>query len=600
MREGRIIFLLDSFDEMAQNLTRQILRENLHELFTGVGHNSKAILASRPNYFENSAERLLFVEHTSSTGQHPLDKKEYSIQTTVSEILRDNISRSGIVRLNDLSIEQRKKLFEIVLGSESPALTNLQKLFDRFQNLENISQRAVIARLLTTVAETISGPDGINLEGVSDIIPTKSDVLNEAGIFELITTSLLKRDLSIGGLSAADRLYFLERLAIFLQSRGNPPFIGPEILRELVASIFSRDLERSDSPELLLENYYRTCRRHSGLTTEGQFLDTSGQIDFPIDDDDNESRVGFSHNSLREFLIARSIFQYLQTPERFSDVHAINFSDAILGFISDFYEYDARLPYKFGNAFVKCTDSRMREILFKICARFASRLSIPMAELLSGSGIVEGIEVSQISLSGLKMSKINFRGCVFEDTDFSDSELQFAIFDNCDIAGILLDGATLNRTCFKTSNVESIFVYDEFDTKTHSYLRGRDARQWLFSRGASVYPDDDLNPLLGNPHYHAAREVAITLDKRNSGKHKEISLSRGTHLRHREFAVAFVNFMKRKKILIDHGRAKLGGGRLLVLGERYRTEIREFAKTGAIGPSFAEFFGEAGEKFKAE
>ena len=114
------------------------------------------------------------------------------------------------------------------------------------------------------------------------------------------------------------------------------------------------------------------------------------------------------------------------------------------------------------------------------------------------------------------MSKIKFRGCVFEDTDFSNCDLQLAVFDNCDIAGILLNGANLNGTIFRTANVESIFVYDDFDTKTHSYLKGRAARQWLFSHGASVHPDDDLNPLLGNPHYHAAREVAITLDKRNS------------------------------------------------------------------------------------
>lgn len=52
MNKGRIVFLLDSFDEMAQQLNRKTIRDNLKEILIGISGNSKAIMTSRPNYFE--------------------------------------------------------------------------------------------------------------------------------------------------------------------------------------------------------------------------------------------------------------------------------------------------------------------------------------------------------------------------------------------------------------------------------------------------------------------------------------------------------------------------------------------------------------------
>jgi hypothetical protein len=102
----------------------------------------------------------------------------------------------------------------------------------------------------------------------------------------------------------------------------------------LVERLFQDYLKRTDTPQQLLENYYRACRRHSGLTTEGQFLDTSGNIDAPVDEADTESRVGFSHNSLREYLAADALADHLVRGTDYPDLSEMSITDLIGDFLA--------------------------------------------------------------------------------------------------------------------------------------------------------------------------------------------------------------------------------------------------------------------------
>jgi predicted NACHT family NTPase len=333
-RHGRIVFLLDSFDEMAQHLSRATIRSNLNELLVGIGVHSKAIMTSRPNYFENRSERLLFVEGVDGPQFHSIDDEQIARETILAKDLEGHLENSQVVRLNDLTPEQRRRLFRTVLGAESAGYRRLNNLFNRFQQLASISQRAVIARLLTTVAESLADPGQQMIDGES-IIPEDLSELTQERIFRIILHNLLHRDRSIGDLNAGRRLLFLRSLAVRLQTKGREPFINPDELRQMIADLFSSDLRRTDTPESLLESYYRTCRRHSGLTTEGQFFDTSGRIDIPVEDTDNESRVGFSHNVLREFLVADAFADFIVTGQYYKGLDNVALSDTIIDFVYD-------------------------------------------------------------------------------------------------------------------------------------------------------------------------------------------------------------------------------------------------------------------------
>ncbi|MEM9825700.1 MAG: NACHT domain-containing protein [Planctomycetota bacterium] len=169
VNSGRILFLYDSFDEMAQSLSRSVLRENLEQLLLAVQGPSKAIMTSRPTYFESRAERLMVSQPTQDSSVHRHDQIVSKRQAAMSRFIEEHVTTTQFARLNDLSADQRKRLFGIVLRGNSEAKIALEGLFSRFGELESISQRAVMARLLTTVAETLASnaqattPDGYPL-----------------------------------------------------------------------------------------------------------------------------------------------------------------------------------------------------------------------------------------------------------------------------------------------------------------------------------------------------------------------------------------------------------------------------------------------------
>ncbi len=589
MNQGRIIFLLDSFDEMAQHLARETIRDNLNELLVGISARSRAIMTSRPNYFEGRAERLLIVERDGAPEWHALDDAKHSFQTATSRAIRDKLDKTQFARIQDLSPSQRKRLFEIVLGKDTASYRQLLNLFDRFQNLDSISQRAVIARLLTTVASTLALNEEIETIDGYPLLPDDIKQLNEAKVFEIVIYNLLHRDKGIGPLSSADRLKFLRAFAVSIQQPNRSPFATPAQVRELVGTLFHDRLRAVDNPEQVLENYYRTCRRHSGLTTEGQFKDTSGNVDVPVDELDTDSRVGYSHNSLREYLVADALSSHIKNAESLPQINTCIITDAVAEFFCGISQYDGGIRTKIKSAYRNNEDSSFREILFSLIVGFI-RQDRKNVNLLGNPPLIDGIDCSDLDLSGLELSNASFVHSIILDTDFRKSNLQNAVFDNCIIDGIMLDDSLIRNCDFKRSEVISIYAFDEFNSRTTAILKGREARQWLFSRGADVFPDDDLNPLLGQAWYEAAREVAKTLKARIGGSHQDVSLAKGTKMAHRTFATNFVEFLVKKNILRKVKSSDSGPGFVVKLNKAFWNDITEFCDNGKISSTLQPFF----------
>lgn len=99
-REGRIVFLYDSFDEMAQSLSRNTIRENLNELLIGLTDGSRAIMTSRPTYFESRAERILVVEGDPSPRAHKHDQIVHSKHRELARHIQEKLESVQYARLN--------------------------------------------------------------------------------------------------------------------------------------------------------------------------------------------------------------------------------------------------------------------------------------------------------------------------------------------------------------------------------------------------------------------------------------------------------------------------------------------------------------------
>jgi hypothetical protein len=590
MKEGKIVFLLDSFDEMAQHLKRDTIRENLKELLIGVSKNSKAIMTSRPNYFEGRAERLLVVERDGDIVWHPLDKKKFEYQNILSRTIKGRLEASQFARINDLNISQRRKLFKIVLGADSDAYKKLDELMKKFNELDSLSNRAVIARLLTTVAETIaSSKEQKTVDGYA-LLPDDLKTLNQAKIFEIIIYNLLGRDDNIGSLSATARLSFLRNFAIYLQQRNRSMFASPNEIRSLVKELFDFELRRSDTPEQLLESFYRTCRRHSGLTTESQFSDTSGQIDIPVDEDDSDSNVGFSHNSIREYLVADAIADFLVNENKYFRIESLLYNDLIGDFFIWKAEYYEGLTDKLKEKYFATGESNLHELLFKIILRFIQKDPNKYMSILGKTPTVNNIDISGIDFSGLSLQNGIIENCLAIDADFRKADLRKASFKNTILENVMFDDAVLNETDFRNAEIESIYVFDQYDSNTVKILSGKSARQWIYSHGAIVFPTNDLNLLMGKPWYEAAREVTRTIEHKMSGTHQDISLSKGTRKENRSFAEEFVDYLISKKLLLKVTKSKTGPGWVVKLDKKYTHLITSFSKDGKIHEILAPFF----------
>ena len=416
--------------------------------------------------------------------------------------------------------------------------------------------------------------------------------MNQGKIFSIVVSNLLYRDQNFTAISAAERLAFLRVFAAYLQSKKGDVFADPSEVWKIIRELFGDDARRSDHPEQVLENYYRTCRRHSGLTTEGQFLDTSGQIDMPVDETDKESRVGFSHNSLREFLVADAFCDYVKNGRDVGYLSQVTVTEAIADFFWDIMEYETNTHQLVERKYSTVTDSNLREKIFHLIHRRMQSTKSSVGEFLGMPPRIIGLDISGFDFSGLKLENLHVDDCIAQDTDFRGSILTNAAFDRSILDRVMFDGCRLNGADFRGSQIDSIYVFDEFDTRTSAVFMGKDARQWLFSNGAKVHPASDLNPYLGQPWYEAAREVTRTLERRIAATFQETSLAKGTKKKYREFAKGFVEHLKSKGILEPIFKSKHSKGSVVRVRKDMRGVVTDFSQKGIIHDDLMDYFQE--------
>ena len=298
----------------------------------------------------------------------------------------------------------------------------------------------------------------------------------------------------------------------------------------------------------------------------------------------------FSHNSLREFLVADAFADYLSNSNEFAKLSTITVTDAVVTFFADLAVYSDNLLDKLSDAYMNCVDSNMKERLFRLLFGFVRRDAKTNMSFLGNPPILNDLDLSGVDFSGLPLRNANLSGSILPDTDFRNTNLQRAQFDRSILDGTMLDAADIESADFSHSEIESIFVYDEFDTKTTAMLHGKEARQWLFSRGGKVRNSSELNPLLGKPWYEAAREVTKTLERRIAGSHQDSSLSKGTSLKYRQFAIDFVKHLRSCGVLVDLRVSRDRSSTLVKVDPDRRNIIRQFNDDGTIDNALQSFF----------
>ncbi len=573
VRRGRIVLLLDSFDEMAQKLGRAEIQNNLRELMSGITGQSKAILTSRPTYFESGAERLRMFADVNLI---PEDHEDYSLYKAYSEFdlqLQNQIKTTTTIQLSDLTEDQRRRFFARVL-TKPEAIEKLNRMMNRMQGLAQMTERPVIARLLMMAVPSLRESD-------IDQMPVD---LNEASVFRLIVAQLLQRDENLfgGQLTNSERHLFLKELAFVISKQGNDNYVSNRVIRALVERLFALKIHSHETPEIVAEQYFRACRRAAGLSVEKTAAGLTRDIE------DWDSRVGFSHNALREYLYAEFVREHLFGDRAVSLFFNATISDqtvTFLGYMLGDDENQKLLSEIQGHG-------RLREFAFDIAWRLLPNESREEMAAIVG----DALDFALMDLSGLDLSERDLSGATFSNSliggvNFRESNLDGANFQGAVIEMTALDDASLEGTSFAKADVRSIVVYDAGQKRVLTRF-GDDARQWLFTSGSEIGAKDQINPLTRSRKYQVAYKVLRKMERYKFGStHHEFGLLRGIRQDQLTIGREFVEMLSSRDYLRFVRKATKGGRgtNVLEIARERRQDLQDLFD-GRCPPKLMDFF----------
>jgi hypothetical protein len=288
MRNGRIILILDGYDEMAQFLSPRERRACLGTLADLAGQGAKGILTSRPNYFTETEELRVFETLYATLEQNKYylgaSDKEYlatekSVDTLITRYLLDRYERD----LSDLNQEQTISLVRRKLSGDIEGQALILGLLHRVFREETGRNKVALSGKPVIIAYLLELVD--DLRKLSEI--EGSVELTEWDVYKMIVDRLMLRDQQRSPLDPQRRRKTLQRLAIAISSKESRS-ATESVLKDVIDAEFHSDFRLMAPDE----------RRHR---RDELFEDIRGSATLTRGEGDANTWV-FSHNSLREYL----------------------------------------------------------------------------------------------------------------------------------------------------------------------------------------------------------------------------------------------------------------------------------------------------------
>lgn len=569
VRSGRVVLLLDGYDEMAQYFNSRERRQCLEALATLSSEGARGIITSRPNYFTLSEELQVFEAlYSSIKATHYLNSSARAFLDRESEVdrLLENFLNRFERHLRDLTPDQTNALVERILNDDPQGLATIKNILIKiFRNQDGdsiaLSGKPVIVSYLLEVVEQLkqlpSGSQGDDIR------------LGEWQVYKLIVDQLMLRDLERSPDITPDaRRHFLQRLALFLSRRENE-FILEADFKDLVSSEFQRELNRhsGDAKIEALSRYFSDLRSSATLTRS---VSPSGE------------GWRFSHNSIREFLIAEYIASRLKAGNFVNDRVAV--SDAMRTFAAAMSSEEVeRLLSALQNAWrrVEFDGVGKGQALCLFWDAFFSRSTDggdrTRALLSKFSGIGGGLQ--EVVLNRLDLSSeirpADLAGMSFRGANFSFVQFDFANLDGTDLSGTVLDSVSLANTTLTNANLANALLMDtnlvganlagakcegispdstslivESNEWPHSRrVDGQYAIGYLRYKGAQTDPIADYFVFAHHPRFDIVDKIVTNLAKQAHRQRRGLE-QRGAANADVPFARAFVSHLMNKNLIV--------------------------------------------------
>jgi len=521
-------------------------------------------------------------------------------ETRVDQLLERFLDRYERT-LRDLTDAQTAALVDRALAGDSKGREVVHRILNRvFRGRDegaavSLSGKPVIITYLLEVVEALKEEDPDADEGA----------LTEWQVYKMIVDLLMIRDLkSAAYLSPTDRRRFLHDLAVVL-SRRDTPVLDEEGFKDLLPRAFAAHLRRMgpDGRRDELDRLFSDLRRSATLT-RGQ---TGGRTGWR-----------FSHNSLREFLLAEHLVEVLQ--ERGAGGEWVPVSDASRLFAISLDSTELRaLGAKLAQAWngrslydgmgsllmllwdglkrLPYGESDSNQATLSAIAGTPSNLDRLRLQRLVLSAETDPADLSDANLRQSELYDVDLSGAVLRGADFSDSVMENVRLVGTELAGAIFAGSLLVDVDCRDAQVDggdfrgvgtgSISILVTTDGSTPRRLDGVDALGFLAFHGARTDPVPARAELQFHADFGIVDKVTEKLSEQTLHQRRGIE-QRGASARNVPFARRLVEaYFKAGYLAVPKARKDL-----LETTDAGRGVFKRYVESGELPPCAIELLRE--------
>ena len=564
IKSGRVILILDGYDEMAQFLNARERRACLSALAELASEGARGILTSRPNYFTEAEELNVFDALYTSLEQNKYylgqaDKMFLANEKDVDNLIENYVLNRQERYLRDLDEYQTESLVKRKLSNDikgqKVVLDVLRTVFrdDADGPKQSLGGKPVIISYLLEVLDSLK----------QDVITDPATSLTEWQIYKLIIDKLMMRDLHRSPtLMPTMRRIALQLLAIVL-SKKDTPAADEHILLQIIDDVFSSQLKRltPDERRIRRDELFQDIRSSATLTRSE--VRPSGWL--------------FSHNSLREYLVAEAFIG--RATEGREPTPGVPISSAMRSFVGSI-EGEARVAFvsalrdlwpQRGHIDVGTYLSLGWEMLRKSDGGLAENLSfisgVPSERALDLTGIgldrftfsnreigredlkmmasgsrltegkIEGFDLSGSSFDGCTFDRIIFIRCKFGNTNFQKSLLFECEFLECVFEGGDFTGIDSDSNIIVNNGGGALLA-----------LSGLSIVGYLAYHGATTNPIDPYYRYHHHPKFSIVDKICENIQDQKNSQKRGLT-QRGAANQDPKFARAFVDYLENEGLI---------------------------------------------------
>lgn len=425
-RGGKLLLILDGFDEMAKQVDYQTVVDNFWELAKLVDDASKIILTSRTEYFRWAKE-----------SEKVLGGEEYGRRTIVLKA-----PKFEVLYLSPFDNSQIREVIIRRAGAEKGAIMAARVL--EAQNLAEMARKPILVELLLTALEEVN----------SDALESPSHIYLYATEKLLVRNVEAKKTFT----STADKLFFLCELAWEMITNDSFRIHYRDIPNRITRFFGDRIKDRHE-----LDMWDFDLRNQTLL-----HRDAAGYYEF-------------AHKSLAEYFVALKFAAELGCLDlRFREVYREN--DGRLNAIPIEQKSILKLASSFGA--IPLTDKRMqavRALLIGMLDENASRRLWQVIQETTGErfehvNYAGGNAATLLHSRGESFKAVKLQYAVLAGADLRGSTLTATDLSGCDLRYADLRGARFSRDVLSGANLQQtllvlvgIATYGEYDPEGYIF-----------------------------------------------------------------------------------------------------------------------------------